>query len=186
MRRGARAAACTGWRSGWRSRSTAPSAAEGRSSATGITPGRSRRRSTCGPAWSTCFSTSASTSAPLRRRSPELGSAVLGVASAPLATGVAPATALPQTWWRASDGSARTGHCGWKNTRLPRRDRTRLDSADVEPTEHPAGGVSARSSCRCRRAWRSGRRASRASRRADRTRSRPGSAARRSAAERGT
>ena len=45
--------------------------------------------------------------------------------------------------WRASDGSAPAGRCGWKNTRLPRRDRTRLDSADVAPTERPAGGETA-------------------------------------------
>jgi len=37
--------------------------------------------------------------------------------------------------WRASAGVGRAGHCGWRNTRLPRRDPTRLDSADVAPTQ---------------------------------------------------
>ena len=35
--------------------------------------------------------------------------------------------------WRVSAGGARAGRWGWKNTRLPRRDRDRLDSADVAP-----------------------------------------------------
>jgi hypothetical protein len=128
MSRGAPAAACTGWRSGWRSRSTAPLGAEGRSSATGITPGRSRRRGTCGPAWSMCSSTSASISAPPR-------ASIRGARRRTFRGGVTPqwrrTSRRPRPChtpgWRASDGGAAAGRCGWKNTRLPRPDRTRLE-----------------------------------------------------------
>ena len=78
---------------------------------------------------------------PRGHRSAELGSAFLGVASRP---GGHAMSRRPRPFrrlgWRASDGGARAGRCGWKNTRLPRRDRTRLDPADVAPAVHPRDG----------------------------------------------
>jgi hypothetical protein len=51
--------------------------------------------------------------------------------------------------WRASAGGVRAGRCGSKSTRLPRRDRTRLESAHVAP--HGARRVVAIATCPERR-----------------------------------
>jgi hypothetical protein len=88
----------------------------------------------------TCCSTSASTSAPLRA---SIRGARVRTSRAGITPRLPAMSRRPRHFrrpgWRASDGGARAGRCGWKNTRLPRHDRTQLESADVAPTEHPAG-----------------------------------------------
>jgi hypothetical protein len=103
-----------------------------------IPPDRSQRRGTCGRAWFTCCSTSASTSAPPRAsiHVARVSSFRGGITRRRQLTTRRPRP-THRLGWRALAGGARAGRCGWRNSRPPRRDRVRLDFADVAPTERP-------------------------------------------------